>query len=54
MHRRGVCTTKCAFDAIHLHRELPEASKMVRSEDKMKKLLPYMLKREIKIRFNKE
>lgn len=50
----GVCTTKCAFDAIHLHRELPEASKMVRSEDKMKSILPYMLKREIKIRFNKE
>lgn len=45
----GVCTTKCAFDAIHLHRELPAASKMVRSEDKMKSILPYMLKREIKI-----
>ena len=26
----------------------------VRSEDKMKSILPYMLKREIKIRFNKE
>ncbi len=50
----GVCTTKCAFDAIRLHRELPAASKMVRSEDKMKSILPYMLKREIKIRFNKE
>ena len=50
----GVCTTKCAFDAIHLHRELPAASKMVRSEDKMKSILPYMLKREIKIHFNKE
>lgn len=50
----GVCTTKCAFDAIHLHRELPAASKMVRSEDKMKSILPYMLKRQIKIRFNKE
>ncbi len=50
----GVCTTKCAFNAIHLHRELPAASKMVRSEDKMKSILPYMLKREIKIRLNKE
>lgn len=50
----GVCTTKCAFNAIHLHRELPAASKMVRSEDKMKSILPYMLKRQIKIRFNKE
>ena len=24
----GVCTTKCAFDAIHLHRERPECSTM--------------------------
>ena len=46
----GLCTTKCAFDAIHLHRELPECSTMVRTEDKMKKILPYMLKREIKIK----
>jgi NADPH-dependent glutamate synthase beta subunit-like oxidoreductase/Fe-S-cluster-containing hydrogenase component 2 len=46
----GVCTTKCEFDAIRLHRELPEASRMVKSEDKMKAILPYMLKREIKIK----
>ena len=46
----GVCTTKCAFDAIHLHRERPECSKMVRSEDKMKAILPYTLKRQIKIK----
>ncbi len=46
----GVCTTKCAFDAIHLHRERPECSTMVASEDKMKAILPYMAKREIKIR----
>lgn len=46
----GVCTTKCAFDAIHLHRDLPECSTMVRTEDKMKKILPYMIKREIKIK----
>lgn len=25
----GVCTTKCEFDAIHLHRDLPECSTMV-------------------------
>ncbi|WP_367924525.1 FAD-dependent oxidoreductase, partial [uncultured Ruthenibacterium sp.] len=50
----GICTTKCEFDAIHLHRELPECSKMVRSEDKFKAILPYMLKREIKIRFGKK
>ena len=46
----GVCTTKCAFDAIHLHRELPECSTMVKAEDKMKKILPYMVKRQIKIK----
>lgn len=46
----GVCTTKCAFDAIHLHRELPECSTMVKTEDKMKKILPYMVKRELKIK----
>lgn len=50
----GVCTTKCEFDAIHLNRELPEASRMVRSEDKMKKILPYALKRQIKIIRNKD
>ena len=46
----GVCTTKCAFDAIHLHRERPECSTMIPAEDKMKAILPYMVKREIKIR----
>lgn len=50
----GLCTTKCEFDAIHLHRELPECSKMVKTEDKMKAILPYMLKREIKIKFGKK
>ena len=50
----GVCTTKCEFDAIHLHRDLPECSKMVKSEDKFKAILPYMAKREIKIRFAKK
>ena len=46
----GVCTTKCAFDAIHLHRERPECSKMYACEDKMKAILPYMIKRKIRIR----
>ena len=46
----GVCTTTCAFDAIHLHRERPECSTMIPAEDKMKAILPYMVKREIKIR----
>lgn len=47
----GICTTKCEFDAIHLSRDLPEASNMYKAEDKMKAILPYMLKREIKIKF---
>lgn len=46
----GICTTHCKFDAIHLHRELPEMSTMVRTEDKLKAILPYALKREIKIK----
>lgn len=49
----GVCTTKCEFDAIHLHRDLPECSNLMKSEDKMKGILPYMIKREIKIKLNK-
>lgn len=50
----GLCTTKCEFDAIKLHRDLPACSKMVRTEDKMKAILPYMLKREMKICFGKK
>ena len=50
----GVCTTKCAFDAIHLHREHPEASNMVVSEKKFGAILPYMIKRAGKIVFNKK
>ena len=45
----GVCTTKCEFDAIHLHRVLPDASNMVVAEDKFKKMIPYELKRAGKI-----
>ena len=50
----GVCTTKCEFDAIHLFRENPDCSKMVKSEEKMKAILPYALKRGIKIKFGKK
>lgn len=50
----GVCTTKCEFDAIHLYREHPECSTMHKSEDKMKVILPYAFKREMKIRFGKK
>ncbi|MBP3742110.1 MAG: FAD-dependent oxidoreductase [Treponema sp.] len=48
----GVCTTKCAFDAIKLHREHPKASTMVKSEDKLKSILPNMVKRGVKILLN--
>lgn len=48
----GVCTTKCEFDAIHLYREFPEASRMVPSEDKLKHILPYGAKQAIKIKLS--
>ncbi len=50
----GVCTTKCEFDAITLHRDHPECSTMVKAEDKFKHILPYQLKRAVKIVTNKE
>ena len=50
----GLCTTKCEFDAIHLRRERPECSTMVPTEDKFKAILPYMLKRKMKIVFGKK
>ena len=49
----GLCTTKCEFDAIHLRRDVPEASTMWRSEDKVKALLPYVIPRAGKILINK-
>ena len=50
----GLCTTKCEFDAIHLRRDHPEASTMYRAEDKLKAILPYAAKREIRILKNKK
>lgn len=50
----GVCTTKCVFGAIHLHRELPGASVMRASEDKLKYILPNMVKQSIKVKFAKK
>lgn len=50
----GLCTTKCGFDAIHLHRDLPECSRMVKAEDKVGALLPYVIKRGVKILVNKK
>ena len=50
----GVCTTKCMFDAIHLHREIPGVSIMRASEDKLKYILPNMVKQSIKVKFKKK
>ena len=50
----GICTTKCAFDAIHLYREHPECSTMVKSEDKVGALLPYVIKRGARMLFKKK
>ena len=48
----GLCTTRCEFDAIHLQRDLPDASRMIKAEDKMKLIAPYAAKREMRILFN--
>ena len=50
----GLCTTRCEFDAIHLSRDLPDASKMVRCEYKMGVVAKYAAKREMKILFGKK
>lgn len=50
----GVCTTKCAFDAITLHRDHPECSEMTVAEDKFKEILPYQAKRAIRIALHKK
>ena len=49
----GLCTTRCAFDAIHLSRDLPDASNMVRCEDKLPVVAKYAAQREMKILFGK-
>ncbi|MBD5393185.1 MAG: FAD-dependent oxidoreductase [Lachnospiraceae bacterium] len=50
----GVCTTKCEFDAITLHRDRPECTTMVTAEDKFKQIIPYQLKRAARIVKNKK
>ena len=41
----GLCTTRCEFDAIHLSRDLPDASNMIRCEDKLPVGAGYAVKR---------
>ncbi len=50
----GVCTVQCQFNAIKLHRERPECSKMVVSEDKLKYILSNGAKQALKIKFSKK
>lgn len=50
----GVCTTKCEFDAIKLHRTHPECTHMVPSEDKFKEIGAYAIKRGLKVTFGKK
>ncbi len=50
----GVCTVQCQFNAIRLHRERPECSKMVTSEEKLKYILGNGAKQALKIKFSKK
>ncbi len=49
----GLCTTRCKFDAIHLLRTHPGASKMVSCDKKVLPLAGYAAKRAGKIVINK-
>ena len=49
----GICTTKCKFDAIEIHREIPEASKMDRTEDRLKIIGKEAVKRAIRLQKEK-
>ena len=49
----GLCTTRCEFDAIHLERDMPEASRMYTAEaGRIKAVLPNIAKRGVKILIN--
>jgi len=41
----GICTTKCAFDAIHLHRTRPQNTNMISAEEMIPAMLPYAAER---------
>ncbi len=45
----GLCTTKCMFDAIHLERDMPECSNMIRTEDKPKAILKNAAKQGVQV-----
>lgn len=49
----GLCTTRCEFDAITLSRDFPQNTKMYTAEEgKIKAILPYVIKRAVKIKLN--
>lgn len=50
----GLCTTRCEFDAIKLHRDHPNCSNMHKAEDAKKLVLKNLIKRKIKIAFSKK
>ena len=45
----GLCTTRCMFDAIHLQRDVPEASNLVRCEDKVGPMLKHAARQAVRI-----
>ncbi|MGP1587507.1 MAG: FAD-dependent oxidoreductase [Treponemataceae bacterium] len=49
----AICTTKCEFDAIKIYRERPKCSTMRKCEDKLKYILPVVIKHKIKFAFKK-
>lgn len=51
----GLCTTRCEFDAIHLSRDLPQNTRMYTAEEGPKKaILPYMIKRKVKMKLKRK
>ncbi|MDY4788857.1 MAG: FAD-dependent oxidoreductase [Bacilli bacterium] len=50
----GLCTTRCEFDAIKLHRDHPNCSRMEHSDNAQKLVLKNMIKRSFKIAFSKK
>lgn len=50
----GVCTTRCAFDAIHLYRENPDCSRMYSAEESKKLAIKHGIKQAVKIKFHRQ
>lgn len=50
----GLCTTRCEFDAIHLKHDLPDASRMIKAEDKFGAIGAYAAQRAVRIALHKK